>query len=324
MLYSYDCLKDITIRILNGSGKTVGAGFLVDEAQAVTCAHVIHDARSERGGEVLVEFFNSRRQFASQVSADHWSGPQEDDVAILTLPEKHDPKLIPPLQMSTSTLGHQFYALGFPDILGDRGAHPARGTLAHVVPIDANRKPVLLMDGKDVYEGMSGAAVFDLDAGIILGMVSEYLSPEAGTKYAYATTMETIRLIYPYIQQTTSDTPNLSMYAGRLTEKLEMVMEVYKNWGYDTQSMMLVDQLGKQTQTTLEAIHAELQKFPSYRSRLSIEGLLQKIGEDFPKLKGALFLTVLNSTNEERVETEIQKNLTAYSGSIQRLVELIR
>ena len=318
-MYSTEPLKDITIRILNQHGRTVGAGFLIGAQRAVTCAHVVVAAGRAPGDEIQIEFFNDQRRMPCAISAENWSDPKEDDVALLLLAEESPPREIPPLRLPQDVDGHCFAALGFPD-MGDYKVLHASGHLSRLVPVESQRRPLLQIEGKDIFEGMSGAAVFDTDTGDVVGMISECLPFKSGEKYAYATTAETIRSICP----DQPHGPNLSIYISELVCKLEKVRSAYESWGYDIKDVLQIDQIGTQLQSVFSAIRLELKKHPGFRSRLAIEGLLQKTEEDFQKLKGALLYSVINSSNDRQSEGEIQRSLAVFTESVNRLIEFSR
>ena len=68
-------LEQCVIRILNPDGATVGAGFVVAERLAVTCAHVVRAARSDAGQPIQIQFFAGGDSHTAQVLTEGWSAP---------------------------------------------------------------------------------------------------------------------------------------------------------------------------------------------------------------------------------------------------------
>ncbi|AIS02313.1 trypsin-like peptidase domain-containing protein [Streptomyces glaucescens] len=166
---------------IRGTGRIVGAGFLVAPDIVCTCAHVVADAlglprdtETAPEGTVLVEFPLARDAdgavpalTARVVSWQPVRADDSGDVALLRLdaPPRHARPV--PLVDGTSVWGHAFRAYGFPDG-GDHGIW-ANGTLraaqgAGWVQMDAGP------DSPHVTNGFSGAAVWDDEQGGVVGL----------------------------------------------------------------------------------------------------------------------------------------------------------
>src|SRR5947209_14477128 len=72
-------LEQCVIRILNADDVVVGAGFLVADRLAVTCAHVVRAAGSDRGQPISIQFYASPVQQKAQVLVEGWSPFDSDE-----------------------------------------------------------------------------------------------------------------------------------------------------------------------------------------------------------------------------------------------------
>lgn len=60
-------LEQCVIRILNTDGAVVGAGFVVADRLAATCAHVVQAAGSDPGQPISIQFYPSSVPEKAQV-----------------------------------------------------------------------------------------------------------------------------------------------------------------------------------------------------------------------------------------------------------------
>ncbi|MBZ4015934.1 hypothetical protein CCS38_09305, partial [Streptomyces purpurogeneiscleroticus] len=75
------------VQVLALDGGVAGAGFLVGEATAVTCAHVVCAAGQHPGGQVDLAFprLPGAPRTLGTVLAGQWRAPEAEDVAVLRL-----------------------------------------------------------------------------------------------------------------------------------------------------------------------------------------------------------------------------------------------
>lgn len=203
-------LKASVIRILNTAGETVGAGFLVAERLAVTCAHVVE--KCEKTVEIQFYDQDNDKQIA-RVLKQGWSDRSADDVAFLEL--ENQPSMARPVTLGSTDhcLGHDYTALGFPDF-GDYQVRWPQGKLGGTVPIGNQRQPLLQLKGEEIDKGCSGGPVLDMTDDRVVGMIMEYKNlytdkkddDEADkadfyrTRFAYATTAETLQSLWPELR----------------------------------------------------------------------------------------------------------------------------
>jgi hypothetical protein len=182
-------LDDTVIRVLNAKGETVGTAFLAGDCLAVTCAHVVDAAGSAPGSAISVCFYNQKDNLAAQVLAQPWSPVDVDDCAFLRLPSM--PAAAQPLKMTSANRseGHRYSSLGFPK----QTAADARGALDWIVMVvhAAGKQDLLQLKGEEVYFGMSGAPVLDLDLDRVVGMITKGVDDKF-TRFVYATTADTL------------------------------------------------------------------------------------------------------------------------------------
>jgi hypothetical protein len=151
-------LEQCVIRILNMGGTVVGAGFIVTDRLAVTCAHVVLAAGSDRGKPISFQFYDSIISQKAQVSLEGWSSFDADedanDVAFLFLEQMPEDVVPTVLGTAKGRSRHSYTALGFPCLAGYEHRW-ADGYLGGVVPAQGKRL-TLQFEGRKITEGMSG------------------------------------------------------------------------------------------------------------------------------------------------------------------------
>ncbi|MFD2422201.1 trypsin-like peptidase domain-containing protein [Amycolatopsis pigmentata] len=167
-----------------GDGKVAGAGMLVDEWHVVTCAHVVGQqvgqpvAVAGTGGapeqKVVVEFPFVEGLVRRAATVVRWWPVAPDmsgDAAVLRLAE---PVTVTPAPLACPPLlhGHGFWVHGFPG--GGQAARQAQGRLGGAsgpagewIQVESSGS-----SGWPVELGFSGAPVFDIEAGAVVGIVA--------------------------------------------------------------------------------------------------------------------------------------------------------
>lgn len=185
-------LEKNVFRVLNSDRATVGTGFMLAPRLALTCAHVVADAKSGPGSLLLLGYVNlSNEVLQAQVLDAGWS--QEQDLAFLVFAET--PARLQPVQLSSAQgcEGHPYTSLGFPE-LGPALANRPQASINGLVPVEGQGE-LLQLKGEEIAKGMSGAPVQDLTSGLVVGMLNGYW--DGRTRLAYATPSETIRQFAP-------------------------------------------------------------------------------------------------------------------------------
>ena len=190
-------LHESVIRILNGQGQTLGAGFVISDHLAVTCAHVVQAVGSDAGQTVHIQFFaNDCQQTASVLSAG-WSPPNADDLAFLQLDYLPQGIIAVVLGSAEKCSEHSYLSFGFAKIAGYDNRW-ASGTLDGVFYVpDRHKQSRLQLKGNEIKGGMSGAPVLDTQTDRVVGMVSEYgydhdADYDYSRRIAWATTSDTL------------------------------------------------------------------------------------------------------------------------------------
>jgi HEAT repeat protein len=179
----------------------------VSDRLAVTCAHVVKEGCGVEPGDcVRVVFYASGQEREAEVLPEFWRPSERDDaqphlllddVAILRLLPQDEPlpQGVAPAQPGSTRAcnGHAMRVLGFPPLVSGYDVAWAEGELRGVVP-HPDKRPMLQMDARPIYKGMSGAPVLDLATQCVVGVVCEYL-PDAPLEWA--TTTETLQAICP-------------------------------------------------------------------------------------------------------------------------------
>ena len=193
-------LKTSAIRILDAQGRTAGAGFLVADRLAVTCAHVILSAQGAPGQSIRIQHQLANATVTAQVLRDGWSVlPGGDDVAFLRLeelPAGAEPVILGP---TPSAIGHHFVALGYPAGKEVDERWP-QGRIGGLVSAAGRSNKLIELDGEAVDQGLSGGAVLDLDGDRVVGMITGYIdlsrpSNAPQVRIAYATSTETLQAL---------------------------------------------------------------------------------------------------------------------------------
>ncbi len=197
-----DTLQAGIIRILDTKGETVGAGFLVAERLAVTCAHVMRAAGAVPGGEVTLIFHAADEKAQATVPPETWRDPNAEDVAFLRL-EKPLPTGLKPVLLGSSggTSDHSFKTFGFP------AAKPTEGMWGYGSigdrTTERNYDVLQLTSTTEVTRGFSGAPVLDNHTRRIVGMITSITRPDQHGKLtasAFITPTETLRAICAELQ----------------------------------------------------------------------------------------------------------------------------
>jgi len=192
-------LERCVIRILNQYDATVGTGFVVADGLAVTCAHVVKAAGSDKDELIFVQFYADESQQIAQVLTEGWSPPEADDVAFLQL--DYLPEGVVPVVLGSAKQcqGHLYHTLGFARLAGYDNRH-VTDTLDGVVSVrDKHKRPMLQLKGEEIDQGLSGSPVLDAQTDRVVGMVSEY-QDNARTRFAWATTSDTLSTLNPALQ----------------------------------------------------------------------------------------------------------------------------
>jgi hypothetical protein len=186
------------IRILNEQGRTVGTGFVITPRLAVTCAHVVTAAGSDRGQSLSIQFLSGEKPLSGKVCTAGWSPREQDDVAFLELtplPDGVEPVV---LGSAEHCIGHRYTSVGFARLAGYEMRRP-NDSINGVVEA-RNKRPMLELKGTEVDQGLSGAPVLDLDTNRVVGMISEF-KPTDRADFAWATTADTLAHLYPGVSQ---------------------------------------------------------------------------------------------------------------------------
>lgn len=187
-------LRDFTVQIRHStSDEIVGTGIVVSlDGKIVTCAHVVEaagvDPRSAARAEVGVYFpqvraeEKRRRALVAAFFPEH-----DDDVVVLRLldgPTPLEPAQIAVLGTAQWSANNRFQSYGYRR-LEDYNAGLAAGLI--LGSVEPPRQRVLQADpvqleSSQINQGMSGAAVLDLDRNLVVGIVSETWFPDTSTK----------------------------------------------------------------------------------------------------------------------------------------------
>jgi hypothetical protein len=168
----------------------VGTGIAVSmDGQVVTCAHVVEAAlgvhpRQADGAEVGVYFPQARggEKKARRATVACCFPQHDDDVVLLQLtggPSPLAPEQIPVLGTAEMSGSHGFRSYGYRRLEKYIAGH-AHGVILGCVEcpegFSLQADPVQL-ESKQINQGMSGAAVLDMERNLVVGVVSEFWLP---------------------------------------------------------------------------------------------------------------------------------------------------
>lgn len=193
-------LASALVRVWDQDGNITGAGFLVSERMVLTCSHVVAQALGtaeiglvSRQGFVSVDFAlirdaAFRRQKANIVSLPVVPNPagMVSDIAVLMLEVEAPTGSRPlPLSLDPEVRQHPFTTFGFPSFSPHDNGDWADGIIeglgsAGLLQIRSGSR-----QGRRVQRGFSGAPVWDMELGCVVGMITE-ADRDSEDRVAYA------------------------------------------------------------------------------------------------------------------------------------------
>jgi WD40 repeat protein len=190
------------IKILDDGGAPFGAGFLVSENVALTCAHVVVEAGGGPGARLRLVFpqLDGSPQVTGVVVDEAWRAPEAEDVAVVRL-DNTPPGASELLLGSTAGCReHRVSSFGFP-AGANPGGQQGSGVAGDVRRSGTDAGELLQLTGaNDIAEGFSGGPVIDEVTGLVIGMLTSIGPPDVhlrGVGIAYATPTETLRRVWP-------------------------------------------------------------------------------------------------------------------------------
>uniref|UniRef100_UPI00210EFA09 nSTAND1 domain-containing NTPase n=1 Tax=Streptomyces odontomachi TaxID=2944940 RepID=UPI00210EFA09 len=193
-------------QVLATDGQVAGAGFLVGEATAFTCAHVVRAAGQQPGGRLELSFpeLPGAPRAWGRVVAERWRSPAAQDIAVLHVADVPPQAVALRVGVATGCRGHRVSSFGFP-AQAPSGGHFGYGTAAGLLAGERGAGRLLqLTEANDLTTGFSGAPVIDTLTDLVIGMVTAIASPDAhlkGLNIAYATPAETLRELLPELAE---------------------------------------------------------------------------------------------------------------------------
>ncbi|MGW4380404.1 nSTAND1 domain-containing NTPase [Kitasatospora sp. NPDC004531] len=200
-----DCLSVAVAQVRDRDGLVVGAGFLVADGLAVTCAHVLVDGGYGPGSTVTLVFPHApgAPMVTGRVLEDGWREPHEQDVALVRL-ERTVGVAPLPLGSAAGARGHRVRSFGFP-VQAPPGGHFGFATAGGLLPAaDPVGELLQLTGANDLTQGFSGGPVLDEATGLVVGMLTAITAPDAhdrGQGIAYVTPTAVLREVWPALKQ---------------------------------------------------------------------------------------------------------------------------
>lgn len=185
--------KDITVddnwqraivRIETPEGtRTLGTGFAIDRHHILTCAHVVKPATSP-----TVRFSRARISDSYTTTTAHHDIHR--DVAILRLETPLPDSIEPlPLGLNAASVGHPFSTFGYAE------GFVATGKPGNGIVVGTDEAGELHLRSQEFDKGMSGAPIWDISLGWVIGMVRAVTKANIGPSRdtALAISTQTIR-----------------------------------------------------------------------------------------------------------------------------------
>ncbi|MEV0892271.1 serine protease [Promicromonospora sp. MEB111] len=247
-----------TVRIRDASGKIHGAGFLVEPDLVCTCAHVVQDVLGleETDGRVprlpvpvelmitgerrvgRVVAWVPGKEAVERVSVEELAhnGIQDlrvpaemdgDDIAVLRLEEGYEGADVVRLASPRSVYGHTYRTFGFPEGYdtgqSSQGEFRSADSLGRVqMNTGAQEEPIT--------GGYSGAAVWDAEAGAVVGMVAESDQRLIARMIPAHHLADRLRWIHPGYEDAEAQVGPLVFAGERHTGKRSLANAIRLNW----------------------------------------------------------------------------------------------
>ncbi|MFJ7778463.1 trypsin-like peptidase domain-containing protein [Streptomyces yangpuensis] len=189
-------------QVLGPEDQVAGTGFLVADGVLATCAHVVRAAGAGPGEHVRLVFPHDggAQPLDGLVLEEPWRAPEDEDVAMVQLPDGTAIGKGLPLGSAAGCRGHRVRSFGFP-AQAPVGGHFGVGVAGDLLPAAEGRGMRLqLTAANDLTTGFSGGPVVDETTGLIIGMLTEITAPdeyERGQGIAYVTPTQVLREVWP-------------------------------------------------------------------------------------------------------------------------------
>lgn len=202
-----------TIRILGLNNSSIGAGFMIADRHAVTCAHVVSDAlaflklpETRPQGIIKIDFplVSPGKIISAKVIA--WQA--FDDIAVLELTGDIPPEVLPAELLQGDDLWkHPFRTFGFPTGF-DNGVWASGRILAREatgwLQIEDTKQT-----GYFVQPGFSGGQIWDEQLGGVIGMTVA-ADTRSGVRAAFVVPIKALVNLWPDLEKQVKRVPSLS------------------------------------------------------------------------------------------------------------------
>ena len=194
-------LRDFTVQIRDANDEIVGMGVAVSpDGKIVTCAHVVEsagiDPRKLNGEDIVVQFSQIREgeEKKRRATVIKYFEGYEDDIVLLQLTGTFP---LAPEQIavvgSTGKLDNRdfdsyvYYLLDQQPVGKFVASEPIQGKILGTVELVEENKfhrVPFILESNQFWDGMSGAAVLDIEDNLVVGIISYILNPkqEGGTR----------------------------------------------------------------------------------------------------------------------------------------------
>ncbi len=190
-------LSDFTVQIRScySANSIIGTGILVSmDGKIVTCTHVLESAAEvgtpEELNDIAVPVYMQQVPNCDtnslQAKVIDFLPSTDDDIALLQLVDDKitiEPKNVAVLGKAKSSENKKFQSYGYCGLERYQATRADGVILGHVRKEGKMRFDRIQLRSSQINQGMSGAAVLDIERNLVVGIVSETWHPDKSTKH---------------------------------------------------------------------------------------------------------------------------------------------
>lgn len=192
----------LIVRIVDKRNQTLGTGFLVFSDTLVTCSHVVQSVEKQQRGqdvpeEVDIVFENTKQKITVRVDHNLWLPWDKGDLAILRLPAKVLDQYPAFTSVDPNSL-ETIRTYGYPQTTAGSGLNGI-GVIVGATKLLENRA-VLQLSSDQITRGFSGAPVWLVSTGEIIGLVTAVTEPDSYGRLqetAFVTPISLLKTLLP-------------------------------------------------------------------------------------------------------------------------------
>ena len=150
----------------------VGTGFFISPQRIITCSHVVGEQCSD---QIIYVRTEEDKKLETRVETSYQKDSSKEDIVILEVVDSESRSEYLKFGNSNNTEGHNFETYGFPK--NHEFGLEGKGKIGGIIKRKSGI-PLIQLTSGEVVPGFSGAPVFDVRTGRVIGMVSEKVLPD--------------------------------------------------------------------------------------------------------------------------------------------------